>query len=223
MAFQMIHMEIAYRLLNRIPWITNRADFILGSVAPDAVHMKADFCMEQKVHSHMFEGCGEWGDTQDYNRWERNVTSFLYKLGTRKEEKEFTALAYGLCVHCFTDYWNDLRIWRKLQSENIPPMTPEQFRAEYYPEAKGIDRWLYQNSEHTEAIRKLMTEAVAHDIHGLVEKKTLEQQREYLLNVQYHAEKIDIGSFRFLSAAKIEEFILFCVEDIAYRLLKTRS
>ena len=68
MAYQMIHMEIAYRLLNRLPQIENAAEFILGSVAPDSVHMDPDFTIDRKVKSHMFEGCGKWSDTQDYRR-----------------------------------------------------------------------------------------------------------------------------------------------------------
>ena len=69
MAFQMIHMEIAYRLLEQIPQIENAAEFILGSVAPDSVFMNPNYDISMKVPSHMFEGCGEWGDTQDYVRW----------------------------------------------------------------------------------------------------------------------------------------------------------
>lgn len=49
MAFQMIHMEIAYRLLNRIPQIENPAEFILGSVAPDSVHMNPNYDVSMKV------------------------------------------------------------------------------------------------------------------------------------------------------------------------------
>ena len=53
MAFQMIHMEIAYRLLERIPQIPNAAEFILGSVAPDSVHMNPDYNVSMKVKSHI--------------------------------------------------------------------------------------------------------------------------------------------------------------------------
>ena len=60
MSFQMIHMEIAYRLLSRLPQIENAAEFILGSVAPDSVHMNADYTVDRKVKSHMFEECGNW-------------------------------------------------------------------------------------------------------------------------------------------------------------------
>ena len=76
MAYQMIHMEIAYRLLKRIPQISNAAEFILGSVAPDCVHMNPDYNVNMKVRTHMFEGCGQWGDTQDYQLWKRNINSF---------------------------------------------------------------------------------------------------------------------------------------------------
>lgn len=76
MAFQMIHMEIAYRLLKRILPISNPAEFILGSVAPDSVHMNSDYDVNMKVKSHMFEGCGRWSDTQDYQLWKRNLQSF---------------------------------------------------------------------------------------------------------------------------------------------------
>ena len=70
MAFQMIHMEIAYRLLKRILPISNPAEFILGSVAPDSVHMNSDYDVNMKAKSHMFEGCGRWSDTQDYQLWD---------------------------------------------------------------------------------------------------------------------------------------------------------
>ena len=28
------------------------------------------------LNSHMFEGCGKWSDTQDYQLWKRNLQSF---------------------------------------------------------------------------------------------------------------------------------------------------
>ena len=48
MAYQMIHMEVAYRLLDRLPWIKEKADFILGSVAPDSVHMNPAYQVSMK-------------------------------------------------------------------------------------------------------------------------------------------------------------------------------
>ena len=55
MSFQMIHMEIAYRVMEKLSLTEGREAFMLGSVAPDAVHMRADYTVESKIHSHLFE------------------------------------------------------------------------------------------------------------------------------------------------------------------------
>lgn len=208
-------MEVAYRLLEHIPQIENAAEFILGSVAPDSVHMDTDYDINKKVHSHMFEGCGQWSDTQDYQRWNRNIESTFCAICKEKEKTDYRDFGIGLCVHCLTDYWNDIKTWRRLQSEYIPPMKLEEFREAYYPEAQGIDKWLYQNSKNTKTIREMLTKAKAFDVDGLVNKDFLEKQRNHLLNVQYDVDSIDISEYCFLSAEVIESFIDSTVSDIA--------
>lgn len=217
MAFQMIHMEIAYRLLKRIPQISNAAEFILGSVAPDSVHMNQVYHIDMKVKSHLFEGCGEWSDTQDYPLWKRNICFFFGSIVGR--EHIYRDFAIGICVHCLTDYWNDIKIWRKFRDENIPPMNIDEFKKAYYPEAQGIDFWLYQNSMNTKSIRKLLSEALAMDVEGIIHKEDVERQRDHLLNAQYNVDMTDISKYRYLSAKDIGDFIEFTVNDIAETIL----
>ena len=89
MAYQMIHMEVAYRLLDRLPWIKEKADFILGSVAPDSVHMSPAYQVSMKEKSHLFNGSGEWGNTEDYGtsvpfgriRGSRSLTAEILRRG----------------------------------------------------------------------------------------------------------------------------------------------
>lgn len=218
MAFQMIHMEIAYRLSERIPQIVNTAEFILGSVAPDSVHMNPDYNINMKIRSHMFEGCGPWSDTQDYPLWEKNICCFCESIAG--QEHPYRDYGIGICVHCLTDYWNDIKIWRRLQSKYIPPMNVDEFRKVYYPEARGIDLWLYQNSEHTQTIRKLLSEALAMDVDGttnglLINKEDVERQRNHLLNTQYNVDMVDISKYHYLSANDLNTFIEFTVNSIA--------
>ncbi len=215
MAFQMIHMEIAYRLLAHIPQIENAAEFILGSVAPDSVHMNPNYDIGMKIKSHMFEGSGEWGDTRDYQRWRQNIDCVLSKVIDEKDRIIYRDFVIGMCVHCLTDYWNDLKIWRKLQGRYIPPMSVDEFRAAYYPEARGIDFWLYQNSRNTKSIRKMLSKAAVIGVEGLVNKEDVEQLRSWLLNTQYEVEAVDISEYRFLSASFIEEFIDYTVKAIS--------
>ena len=232
MAFQMIHMEIGYRLLERLPRITDAAAFVLGSVAPDAVHMNPEYDVQMKVRSHLFEGCGNWGDTQDYERWKRNISRFCESVMGKKDmpekedsyryDKTYRDYGAGICVHCLTDYWNDIRIWRRLQSEYIPPMDPDEFRASYYPEARGIDRWLYRHSPHTVAVRRLLAEATATGVEGLIDKEDVQRLKNHLLHVQYETAPadVDISGYRYLSADFLEEFIECAVNDIAEAMME---
>lgn len=219
MSFQMIHMEVAYRLLNQIQQIKNPAEFILGSVAADSVHMNLNYDISMKVKSHMFKGCGTWGDTRDYQQWCSNIKDFLCKHMMLEKEQIYKDFVLGLCVHCLTDYWNDIKIWKKLQSDNVSSMNFEEFKEIYYPEAKGIDLWLYQNSVNTKTIRKMLASAVAIEVEELVNKDDIERQRSYLLNVQYDMDAVDISEYRFFSAGDIEDFIEFVVNDLVEKIV----
>lgn len=241
MSYQMIHMEVAYRLLGRLTGIENAAEFILGSVAPDSVHMASDYDINQKITSHLFEGCGEWSKTQDYGRWLKNIHQFydvfsakdanselpdsflngqclnsnLDRQRQNRDETGFRDFALGICVHCLTDYCNDVKIWNIFREKYIPPMKPEEFREAFYQEARGIDRWLYQNSRHTGPIREMLSKARAFDIGGFVRKENIEQQRNHLLKVQYAVDTVEISGYHFLTAEVLRDFIDSSVNDIA--------
>lgn len=221
MAFQMIHMEIAYRLLQYLPQVKHPAEFILGSVAPDAVHMDpedvrlaADFDVTRKVRSHLFEDCGPWGDTQDYEQWEQNISAFFEKNVAVETEPVRRDFMLGIFVHCLTDRWNDLKIWRKAQRIYLPSMPLEEFRTVYYQEYRRIDWWLYQNSEHRAKICALLAAAEIFSIDGLVDGKELESLRKYLLTVQYDVGEVDITQNHYFTEKRIEDFMAFVIDEM---------
>lgn len=220
MSLQMIHMEIAYRLLEYLPQIEHPAEFILGSVAPDAVHMNPDYDVKSKVKSHLFKNCGMWGDTLDYEQWRSNIEAYLERITAAQEEPARRDFELGICVHCLTDRWNDIRIWRKAQSEFLPAMTFEEFKEDFYREQRSIDNWLYQNSENTPHIRKLLADAESFVIEDLVDGEEIEILRKHLLTVQYNVEKVDITNNRFFTVEKIEDFMAFTVDAIRETLAR---
>lgn len=214
MSLQMIHMEIAYRLLEYLPQIKHPAEFILGSVAPDAVHMNPAYDVSSKVKSHLFKDCGMWGDTLDYEQWRSNIDDYFEGIVTVQEEPARRDFMLGICVHCLTDRWNDIRIWRKAQSEFLPTMTFEVFKEAFYREQRSIDNWLYQNSENTAQIRRLLSDAESFAIEDLVDREELEELRKHLLYVQYDVKKVDITNNCFFTTERIEAFIAFTVNAI---------
>ncbi len=215
MSFQMTHMEVAYNLINHLKIKEGREEFILGSVAPDSVHFRDPFKIEDKVHSHLFEGCGVWSDTQDYDRWMTNINEFWDKYGEDEMDVRRRMFILGICVHCVTDFYNDLLIWRSLQNEYLPAMTLEDFRSEYYPEAQKVDKWLFQNSRNSEEIVKLLLAAKETDLEDYIHAEDTAAMKKHLVDTQYNLpETVDVSGYKYYPSDKI----LWFVETVSDRI-----
>ena len=213
MAYQMIHMEVAYRLLDRLPWITQKADFILGSVAPDSVHMNPEYQVSMKEISHLFTGSGEWGNTEDYGNWDRNIRTFWQDHG--QQESLSRNFAAGICVHCWTDLIYARDIWMKLRHHYTPIMGFDTFQKAYSVEARGIDLWLWQNSSNTSEIRKMLAEGKIHELSGLLHQQDMEKLKHNLLYRQYQAEPVAVSDYQYVPEAVINDFLTVASNEIA--------
>ena len=219
MASQMVHMKVAKNIADRIGIKEGKAEFILGSVAPDAVHFREPYRVEEKVHSHLFEECGPWGDTQDYDRWIRNIDEFWNEKGAGEPDIKRKMFMLGVCVHCYTDHCNDLLIWRALQKEHIPPMTLEQFKDEYYPESYKVDRWLCQNIDDADEILDLLGSAEPFDFYDYLTAGDMEKIKSHLINVQYNlTEKVDVTGFKYYPSEKMLWFVDTASQTVYERL-----
>lgn len=214
MAGQITHMEIAYRLIDRLGIDEGKEEFILGSVAPDSVHFEDDY-LSKKIHSHLFENCGPWGDTQDYDNWISNIRAFWHKYVETEKDTVRRAFHLGICVHCLTDYWNDLLIWRALQKKMMPPMNLEEFKEGYYPESNRIDRWLYQNIDDEGEIMKLLGNSREADFEDFVRGQALADMKKHLIYEQYNLpEPIDVSRHIYYKA----DMILWFVREVPDRI-----
>ncbi len=200
-------MEIAYKLIDRLAISENIEEFILGSVAPDSVHFDEDY-LSKKIHSHLFENCGPWGDTQNYDNWILNIKAFWNKYVVKEKDNVKRSFYIGIVVHCLTDYWNDLSIWRALQKEMIPPMTIDEFKEAYYPESTRIDRWLYQNIDDADEIMELLENSHETDFEDYLKAECIKKMKRHLIDVQYNLpDPIDVSGHKYYKADMMRQFV----------------
>ncbi len=219
MAGQITHMEIAYKLIDRLGIDEGKEEFILGSVAPDSVHFDDDY-LSKKVHSHLFENCGPWGDTQNYDNWILNIKAFWYRYVVMQENQDLKAFYIGIVVHCLTDYWNDLSIWRALQKKMMPPLNLDQFKEGYSPEYIKIDRWLYQNIDDADEIMELLENSHETDCEDYVKATCIARMKRHLIDVQYNLpDPIDVSGHKFYTADLMRQFVSE-VPDKVYQQIK---
>ncbi len=222
MAGQITHMEVAYKLIDRLGIDEGKAEYILGSVAPDSVHFDDDY-LSKKIHSHLFENCGPWGDTQNYDNWITNIKAFWNKYVIKENDNIRKAFYIGIVVHCLTDYWNDLSIWRTLQKKMIPPMTYGSFKEGYSPESTRIDRWLYQNIDDADEIMELLERSHETDFEDYLKAACITKMKRHLIDVQYNLpDPIDISGHKFYKADMMRQFVRE-VPDRVFRQIKELS
>ena len=216
MSSQMTHMVIAHKLMGRLGIDAWKEDFILGSVAPDSVYFSDNY-IPRKIHSHLFENCGPWSDTQDYDNWIANINAFWKKYVVNEMDQSKKCFLLGIVVHCLTDYWNDLLIWRALQKKMIPPMSYDEFKEAYYPESFRIDRWLYQNTQNADEIMKLLLNSKESDFGDYLRKVEIAKMKDHLINEQYDLpDPIDVSRHKYFPS----DMMLWFIEEVPNRIYR---
>lgn len=214
MSSQMTHMVIAHKLIGQLGIDEGKEEFILGSVAPDSVHFSDNY-LPRKIHSHLFENCGPWSDTQDYDNWIVNIKAFYNQYVVNERIQAKKSFLLGIVVHCLTDYWNDLLIWRALQKKMIPPMSYDEFKEAYYPESSRIDRWLYQNTQNADEIMTLLQDSKEYDFENYIKALELCKMKDHLINVQYNLPgPIDISEHKYYPS----ELMLGFIDEVPNRI-----
>lgn len=212
MSYAMVHLEVAYRLLNKYDWIVKKGDFMLGAVAPDAVHFHDEYKVSLKEQSHLWDCGPKWGVTLYSDRWKGNILKF-WEEHKGDENRDFIA---GYCVHILTDWLNDLRIWSPFKKENMEGDNVEEIYHIYGQEAYGSDQWLFWHGDNSGEIWKLLPEGQPFTIPGCIMKEDIERQKKYILIEQYKdREQVDISGYHYCTKDIMCAFMDECVEVIA--------
>jgi hypothetical protein len=167
----MVHLTVAASMLagQSEAWASA---FVLGSLAPDAIHMRQGTTGDDKRRTHLqvystLAGPGE-------------TAALLGKLGIRAAPADPYLLGY--VSHLLTDgLWRAL-VWLPMQSQLPPQMSGDEQRRLYYRETDEIDRMLYERMRLRPRAWNLLAAATARDISGLLSAHEVALWRERTLH-----------------------------------------
>lgn len=152
MSYAMTHLIIAERFASHFQ-IQNKEIFLAASIAPDAVHQRADFTFEKKAQAHDLMPDERWGQIyteKSMIAWYERLIRFYQ---TRKEyatnENELDFLK-GYTLHILVDIFN----CKLLYGRNLIryEFKVDEMRDEYRRECILQDNYLYQNWEKTKEV-----------------------------------------------------------------------
>lgn len=168
MALPMVHLAVAHELvlLGHQPL----PNFYLGSIAPDAIHMRPDAGKEDKRAVHL---------QKDSMTDLRHVEQLLI---TYWQGSKDAAFAEGYCVHLLTDYYwfgEFIEHWRAKLDSKIPQ---HERRTLYYDECDRIDLDLYDQLPWRQDVWDCLLSAQATDFEGLLSRQEIELWRDRVVH-----------------------------------------
>ncbi len=173
--FPISHLYIAGRILSARDVPENAAAaFLLGSIAPDAVQFRDGFVVSQKLVTHLCPDNGEaWGRVTANDLWMANVTRFAAESGG-------DPFMLGYAAHIIGDIFNNVKIWTPFRMAD--PVNAEKGHSSvYYEEVARVDTRLYYERMKGGWELRLLAEAEAVGLPGLVTRAEVNTIREGLL------------------------------------------
>lgn len=215
MPYPMVHLCIAYDIMNHTEPMEHPEDFLLGCIAPDSVHFRNDYAASMKEASHVWNCGPQWGITLDSPGWYRNIADFR----TGIHIPEYSDFLSGYCVHLFTDWIHDTQIWRSIRHESERLDDPDII-LHYRQEAINYDEYLSLTYADSPQIFGMLEQGNGCFIPGIVQMEDLAKIRHHLTNVQYqNCEEHDITRHRYCRADNMTAFMDYCIDHIPEMLI----
>lgn len=210
MPFSMTHLSIAHAITLKSDKIKNTSDFILGAIAPDAIHFRDDFTYDMKKQSHFCVGDEAWGRVTNNDEWLENLLAY-YNLNTGDSRSDFLK---GYFCHIIRDLHNNLEIWTPFRLENQATMG-KGVASQYHGESGHLDYEQYRMHPDIDSILNHIKAANAHDFSSYVRAEKVEKLRQAVLYEWYLDRELgDVDNHQYVKRDLMNTFIINTSEAV---------
>lgn len=204
MPLPMVHFQVDVHLFegHEVP-----SSFLLGSIAPDAIHMRKNSTREDKRATHLDIEAQESKFefvAQEYARLIRSDSDDSWKWFVR-----------GYFAHLLTDYFWLNRVYRPLfkQSAQRDGLMPDEMRKAYYADTDQIDLHYYYNKPWKDAVWQSLNEAKAVDIEPYLTAGEIHDWRQRTIH-WFDSKPEESGIIpRYITEPIVEQF---CIDAVQY-------
>ncbi len=202
MPLPMVHLCAAREYAHDIPALRSCPEFYLGSISPDAIHMRKGTGKEDKRITHLYS---------DGEQWKHNVLDFL-KQNKTKSNYSFL-LGYG--IHILTDiFWNKT-LYNGFKLKYEKDSNPIQdIREAYYNDTDQLDFELYKKLEWRQEVWELLEEAKPFDVDGILTSDEINAWNKRTLHWYDSGASHHRNPVKYITIEEILEFIQAAGKDI---------
>ena len=204
MPFAMTHMIIAINISEIYhDSIKDMPQFLLGSIAPDAVHNRANYISDFKKITHLCVSGEPWGMITNDDEWADNVLHILSN-NIKSENSDFVL---GYCTHVLADIYNNSTLWTPYRLA-YPEEVKKGYGGLYYQDLSKIDVELALTYDKREYLWQSLLISHGVDIAGIIFASEIDKQKAYILNDWYMGKsRQDLSENTFVTYESTMNFI----------------
>lgn len=163
MPLPMVHLAVAREYAKGKSDLISCPEYYLGSISPDAIHMRANAQKSDKKITHL--------SAEDGESWKANVTGFI----SRSKDKSDYNFILGYGIHILTDIiWNETLFREFKQKYENDPVPIQEMTWAYYNDTDKLDFDMYREFEWREEIWELLKKAKSVGIDGILSSDEIE-------------------------------------------------
>lgn len=189
MAYTMTHILIADKVFDYLDEPVDYSTYIVGSIAPDAVHASPDYTRTLKEKSHLFTKELVWGRVSKESEFEDWLASikWFYVNNYDKYDRDFLL---GYIVHVLTDVCSCRQVFApfyiSLSEENFNEKM-EQFRKESY----CVNYYLFQEYSKEKNLLSILERGKSCQIPDVFDNRLLEERIKQLYGFEFAPHDIE--------------------------------
>ena len=219
MSYTMTHIYIAEKVAERLGGIKDYPTYLLGSIAPDAVHASDTYVVTDKERSHLFKEGMHWGKIASKGQasiWEESIREF-YEANKDRYNRDFLL---GYIVHLFSDVYSSMNFFYPYICSIGGELTPEH-REQFLKENFGYNYRLFLDYGKARDLKKELEAGKAETFDGVLDKELVSKRVELLFNREFIERDIsDIDSYTICSYEAMKKLIDGSAEYVVRELNK---
>lgn len=212
MAYTTVHIEIAKRIFAENPGrIQSFPDYLLGSAAPDAVHIREPYNSDMKKLSHASFSPEKWGHAKDCDKWQKDALDF-YRGNANSENRSYLL---GYLSHILVDIENNRIMWGafrdRCNAENHRELLPC-----YRRDSIVIESLLCERDPDMPTLRMQLITGKAYPLpDGYVTEAEVYKAREsFLSHRRIPKAEADAHIFTACTPGQTDDFIDICAKEL---------
>lgn len=209
MPLQIIHLSVAKNIALRFK-LGDLSQFYLGSISPDAIHMRHNYSRLEKRKTHLNPI-----NERRFDVNEREFIKVLLSFVKSNKDKCDLDFLWGYLIHILTDVYWITRVAHKFVEDYEKDTSPTQdLRDAYYSDTNTLDQLLFNESIWMNNVLGELKIARATDFLDLLTGQEINLWREHTLNGYNSGVNRHKNLIKYIDKKDIENFIIVCSESI---------